>query len=102
MLRLSAISAWEVATLIRLGRLHVTMRTAEYIERLFHLPGVREVPVTREVAQIAGELSDVLHGDPADRIIVATAAHLGIPLVTRDERILRFAKSHGGFACIAA
>ena len=102
MLRLSAISAWEVATLIRLGRLHVAMTTAEYIDRLFHLPGVREVPVTIDIAQVAGAFSDGLQGDPADRIIVATAAHLGIPLVTRDERILKFAKSHGGFACIAA
>lgn len=78
------------------------MTTGEYIDRLFHLPGVREIAVTRDIAQIAGDLSDELHGDPADRIIVATASHLGIPLVTRDERILKFAKSHRGFACIAA
>jgi PIN domain nuclease of toxin-antitoxin system len=33
------------------------------------------------------------HGDPADRIIVATAMTLGIPLITADEKIIRWNES---------
>jgi PIN domain nuclease of toxin-antitoxin system len=33
-----------------------------------------------------------MHGDPADQIIVATARHLGTVIVTRDSRILAYAR----------
>lgn len=42
--------------------------------------------------------------DPADRLLIATAIELGCPLVTYDERILRFSKRHGrqhGFSASA-
>jgi PIN domain nuclease of toxin-antitoxin system len=97
---LSAISAWEVATLVRKNRLRLDMATDQYIEGLFELPGVREIPVTFQIARTAGILSDSFHGDPADRIIVATASLYGEPLLTRDKRILRFAKTRGGFSCV--
>jgi PIN domain nuclease of toxin-antitoxin system len=32
-----------------------------------------------------------LHADPADRLLIATARQLGVPLVTRDRRILDYA-----------
>jgi PIN domain nuclease of toxin-antitoxin system len=32
-----------------------------------------------------------LHGDPGDRLIVTTARHLGLPIVTRDRRIVAYA-----------
>ena len=99
---LSAISAWEIATLVRSGRLRVATTTESYVRDLFALRGVREAPVTAEIARRAGELSDVFHGDPADRIIVATASVLGVPLATRDDRIVTFAKTVGGLACVTA
>jgi len=97
---LSAISAWEVATLVRLQRLRIGSATEQYIRDLFSLPGVRELPVTAEIARTAGALPKSFHGDPADRIIVATASFLGLPLATRDERILRYAKNEGGLTCV--
>lgn len=98
---LSAISAWEVATLVRKNRLRIDMATDRYVDGLFALPGVKEVPITFEIASAAGTLPDSFHGDPADRIIVATASLYAVPLATRDQRILRFAKVRGGFDCVA-
>lgn len=78
------------------------MATDRYIEALFALPGVSEAPVTFEIAAAAGSLPDSFQGDPADRIIVATASVHALPLATRDQRILRFARDNGGFSCVPA
>lgn len=101
-LMISAISAWEIAMLLRAGRMQASTTSEHFIDNLFQLPGVTEAPVTYDIARVAGELPESLHGDPADRIIIATASVFGVPLVTRDRQILNFAESHSGFACIAA
>jgi len=88
--------------LIRTGRLRTPTTPEQFITSVFNLPGIRGIAVSMEIARIAGEFSEELHGDPADRIIVATASHLSMPLVTRDTRILAFAERQGGFACIEA
>jgi PIN domain nuclease of toxin-antitoxin system len=46
-------------------------------------------PLTAGISMASCRLPD-LHGDPADRIIVATAIVLGIPLITADEKIIRW------------
>ena len=51
--------------------------------------GIRELPLTGEIAIIAGELEN-LHGDPADRIIAATAIAHDATLMTADENLLRW------------
>jgi PIN domain nuclease of toxin-antitoxin system len=50
--------------------------------------------VTAEIALTSCRLPD-FHGDPADRIIVSTAITLGIPLITADEKIIRWNKGQG-------
>ncbi len=90
---LSAISAWEIGMLVAKGRLTIVDRTvAEYVAALFHREGVTEQPVTAIIAELAARLPGPFHGDPADRIIVATAVANGATLATRDERILTYAK----------
>jgi PIN domain nuclease of toxin-antitoxin system len=101
-LYLSAISAWEIATLVRKQRFRTGIAEDIYIRSLFTLPGIQEAPVTAEIARIAGALPGELHGDPADRIIIATASVYGLPLATRDRNIVEFAKRYGGFSCVAA
>ena len=51
--------------------------------------GVRELPLTGDIAILAAEL-DGLNGDPADRIIAATAIAHDATLVTADEKLLRW------------
>lgn len=89
-LAISAITAWEIATLARRERLRVIGAVDEYVRRLFALPGVIEVPVDRRIAARAGALSE-FHGDPADRIVVATALALKAAVCTRDRKIVGYA-----------
>jgi PIN domain nuclease of toxin-antitoxin system len=51
--------------------------------------GATELPLTGEIAILAGELEG-LHGDPADRFIIATAIAHDATLVTADNRLLQW------------
>ncbi len=86
----SAISFWEVAMLKEKGRLRLHGDVAQWRRELLE-QGVIEIPVDGEIAIRAGSLPDV-HGDPADRIIIATALE-GHQLVTADQRILDWSGS---------
>ena len=83
----SAISFWETAMLKEKGRLRfpedIAMWRREQIEQ-----GIAELPVDGEIGIRAAALR-AFHGDPADRIIVATALG-GHQLVTADRRILEW------------
>ena len=85
----SAISVWELATLERLGRLRLLPDLRLWIRRALALPSVSPCPVTQDVALVAGMLPPPFPGDPADRIIYATALTEGARLVTADRRIAR-------------
>ncbi len=86
-LHVSCISAWEVAILVRRGRLVLTMDVQDWVARSEALPFLRFVPVDNRIALGAVRLPEPLHRDPADRIILSTARTLGATLVTRDERL---------------
>ena len=86
-LGISAMSCWEAAMLIRRGRLELAPDARTGLHEACAIPKLRIVPVTDGIAIEAGLLGPNFHGDPADRIIVATALDLRVPLATRDERI---------------
>jgi PIN domain nuclease of toxin-antitoxin system len=83
----SAISIFEIATAVRRGRLRLGMALEQWLGDLRTLPELRLEPVTADIAQLAGGLEPSLPGDPADRIIVATALDLKAKLVTADARL---------------
>jgi len=84
---LSSISVWEVAMLVEKGRLELTMDVADWVAHSEAVPWIEFVPVTNHLALRSVRLPDGLHPDPADRLIVATARYLGVPLVTRDRKL---------------
>jgi PIN domain nuclease of toxin-antitoxin system len=84
-LAVSAISFWEVAMLEAKGRLRLHQEPQSWRGDLLDR-GLLELPVDGETGVRAARLAD-FHGDPADRLIVATAL-AGHRLVTADERIL--------------
>jgi len=86
----SSISTWEVALLVKSGRLRLTMDVAEWIAKTEALPAVQFVPVDNNIALKSVTLPGTFHNDPADRMIVATAMVLGATLVTKDEKIRRY------------
>jgi PIN domain nuclease of toxin-antitoxin system len=93
-LAISPVSAWEVGLLATRRRQPLTFRPTPtaWIERLLARPGIRPVPLPHGVAVSAALLPGELHGDPADRLLIATARDFGVPLVTRDRRILDYAE----------
>ena len=58
-------------------------------------PGIEAVPLGHQAASRSYQLHHLEHRDPADRLLIATAIELACPLVTYDERIVRFGKKHG-------
>ncbi|MEX2581602.1 MAG: type II toxin-antitoxin system VapC family toxin [Verrucomicrobiales bacterium] len=84
----SAISQWEVSTLAMKDRLRLLPDEETWFSENLESP-VSLAPITPEIAMASCRLPD-FHGDPADRIIVATAITLGIPLITADEKIIRW------------
>ena len=90
-LRVSTISAWEIGMLEARGRLRFDIPCEEWVEHAFGLPGLSLMPLTPSICVRSSRLPGVFHGDPADRLIVATARELGAVLLTRDEQILQYA-----------
>jgi len=84
---LSAISVWEVALLVERKRLRLTMDIQDWIAQTEALPFVKIVSVDVAIALKSVQLPGEFHKDPADRIIVATALRIGIPIVSKDEKI---------------
>ena len=85
---ISAISQWEVSMLSMKGRLNLLPDEESWFSENLE-PPVSLTPLTAEISITSCRLPD-FHGDPADRIIVATALVLGIPLITADEKIIRW------------
>jgi PIN domain nuclease of toxin-antitoxin system len=84
---LSAISIFEIATGVRRGRIALRQPLEHWFHDLTRLPEIRIEPVSGAIAAHAASLDDGVHGDPADRIILATAIVLGVPLATADEKL---------------
>ena len=80
------ISLWEVAMLITKGRLTTTAQPEAFIDDLLLARRIRVLPITAAIAGLA-QAQDFAHGDPADRLIAATARHHRCPLVTADQRL---------------
>jgi len=87
---ISSISAWELSMLIVNGRLVLSMDVENWLDEVSQIDGVRFVPVDNEIGIKSTMLPGEFHKDPADRIIVATARKLAIPLVTADEKIINY------------
>ena len=94
-LRLSLITAWELGLLERSGRAPMTRPSKAIFQSFLQLPGVALEDLTAEILIDSSLLPGELHGDPADRIIIATARALDLTVVTRDRHILDYAdKGH--------
>lgn len=80
----------EVASLERRGRIALQGGAARWIRAAIAGERIVELPLTSEIAVVAGQLPDGFPGDPVDRIVYATASTTGSRLVTRDRRIAAF------------
>lgn len=84
-LAVSAITWFELAWLAKHERIVLTIPIRSWLEQLAAL--VRSLAITPAIADAAVSLPASFPGDPADRLIYATAVEHGWQLVTKDERL---------------
>jgi PIN domain nuclease of toxin-antitoxin system len=94
----SPITAWEIGLLSRprpnrTADLHFQPDPKTWFARFMGGPGIQAAALTPDIAIEASHLPGDLHGDPADRLIKATARNLGLPIVTRDRKIIAYGES---------
>ncbi|MEM6803561.1 MAG: type II toxin-antitoxin system VapC family toxin, partial [Bacteroidota bacterium] len=87
---ISAISCWEVAKKVEIGKMKLDRDIKEWIEMALSYPGIQLVNLSPEVLIESTQLPGNFHKDPADQMIVATARLLDIPLITADSKILNY------------
>lgn len=85
----SAVSAWEIATKIRLGRLPFATLLADDMTGFVTAQGFREMPMTLLHGQKAGALPEI-HKDPFDRMLIAQAQIEGCALVSNERLFDRY------------
>ena len=85
-LAVSAISFWEIALLALKKRIAISLDVRRWRLDLLG-SGLVEIPIDGEIGLAAAHLDD-LHGDPADRFILATAQANGATLLTADRKLL--------------
>jgi PIN domain nuclease of toxin-antitoxin system len=100
-LAVSAITPWEIGLLASKKRINLYKDVLEWVLDALAKPGVALVPLEPEIAVASTRLPFEMHPDPADRILVATARHLGATLVTADQALLGISGS-GKFRAIDA
>jgi PIN domain nuclease of toxin-antitoxin system len=94
-LLLSVISVWELGMLESKGRIELSSSYEEWVSDALATPGLALVPLTPEIAIDSTRLPESFHGDPADRIIMATARRMKARLLTRDQKMLEYARRSG-------
>ena len=79
----SAASAWELSTKVRLGKMSDPTGAIPRIGSVIHERGMSALPITVTHAALAGALPGP-HRDPFDRMLIAQSRIEGVPLVTSD------------------
>ena len=91
-LLLSSISLWEIAMLKSKKRINIYEPLKDFLQTITNIDGITINEITADVAAESALLTDDFHGDPADRIIAATAMTSSAVLLTRDKKILSWAQ----------
>lgn len=90
-LAIASITCWEVAALAEANRISLDRPVETWVEQALAESRTTALPLSSEIAVKAALLGrDGFHGDPADRIIYATAMSLRASLITRDRRLRTF------------
>ena len=91
-LLVSSISLWEIAMLKSKKRINIYKPVKEFLKAIVEIDGIKIVDISYDIAADSTLLLDNFHGDPADRIIAATAINKGAILLTRDRQLLAWAE----------
>ena len=81
------ITFWEVAMLVKKGRLEIGCTPSEMIDLALQARNPAIQDITPEIAELSTNLATELGADPADRLIAASSILGNAPVVTADKRM---------------
>lgn len=76
------------------GRIRLGKACLDWMWEALSAPGLQLIPLSPEIAIESSHLPGKLHGDPADRILAATARIYNAVLVTQDSKLIEYGKQH--------
>ena len=88
-LYLSSISALEIGLSVKRGRLSLPVKPHRFLAEGLSQHGIQEIPLTSEIALLSAKLPE-FHNDPFDRILIATAQHEGLTLLSKDSKLAEY------------
>lgn len=88
--RVSPISAWEIGMAMARGRLKSPLAPHEFFRRFVDYMKAEICVLSPDILIDSSFLPGNPHGDPADRMLMASARNLDMVLVTRDQPILNY------------
>lgn len=89
---ISPITIWEIGMLVEKKRIALDRDCLDWVEKSLDSPGVLLAPITPKIAIQSTRLPGLIHGDPADRLLIATAHEEGAVFVTCDNKLLEYGK----------
>jgi PIN domain nuclease of toxin-antitoxin system len=93
-LLVSIISVWELALLVARNRVVLPLPIRDWVALAFDRPDIKLIGLTRPNTAIDSVfLPGDIHGDPADRFLIATARRRRIALATNDEKIIAYGRA---------
>lgn len=93
-LAISASSVYELSVLAKRQRIVLTLPLEDWLDKATTEADVTVLPVTYAIARRAGQL-DTVHGDPIDRLIIATTLFHDAHLISVDGIFPRYQELHG-------
>lgn len=93
-LQVAAVTLWEIALLVQEGKLRIDSAVPEWLHTALARSGTTVAPLEPGAAYDAARAAATL-SDPAGCQIVGTAVHLGVPLASRDKRVLECGRRLG-------
>ncbi len=84
---LSSVSVWELVLLDKKKRIELNQDVTDWVRGTLERLKINEAPITFEVA-LGTESTGLLHNDPADKFLAASAKVFGLTLVTGDQRLI--------------
>lgn len=89
---LSMISIWELAMLVSKNKIHLDEPINQWVTNSLSAMGIKLIELSPEILLESCNLPGDLHGDPSDRMIVATARICQLELFTADQKIINYSK----------
>ena len=76
--------------LVEKKRINIEMDVLDWVEQALDTPGIELCPICPRIAIQSTRLEAEIHGDPVDRLLIATASEKNAVLVTCDQKILQY------------